>query len=77
MVEDSSTGDLIGLRGTGTYSGITKPRWAQLRENMGKTWIEGREIPHPTIHELPPSAHVTGDIDSLAVLAGQAVRPWE
>jgi len=40
---------------------------------IGKTWIGGREIPIQRFSAAPPSAHVAGDIDSMALLAGQAV----
>ena len=40
---------------------------------IGKTWIGGREIPIQRFMSFPPSARVTGDIDSMALLAGQAV----
>jgi NAD(P)H-dependent flavin oxidoreductase YrpB (nitropropane dioxygenase family) len=39
---------------------------------IGKTWIGGREIPIQQFMSFPPSARVTGDIDSMALLAGQA-----
>lgn len=40
---------------------------------IGKTWISGREIPIQRFMSIPPSARVSGDIDSMALLAGQAV----
>jgi hypothetical protein len=40
---------------------------------IGKTWIAGREIRIQRFMSFPPSAHVTGDIDSMALLASQAV----
>jgi hypothetical protein len=40
---------------------------------IGKTRIGGREIPIQRFMSFPPSAHVTGDINSMALLAGQAV----
>jgi hypothetical protein len=40
---------------------------------IGKTWIGGREIRIQRFMSFPPSADVTGDIDSMALLAGQAV----
>jgi NAD(P)H-dependent flavin oxidoreductase YrpB (nitropropane dioxygenase family) len=40
---------------------------------IGKSWIGGREIPIQRFMSTPPNAHVTGDIDSMALLVGQAV----
>jgi nitronate monooxygenase len=40
---------------------------------IGKNRIGGREIPIPRFMSAPPSTNVTGDIDSMALLAGQAV----
>ena len=40
---------------------------------IGTNRIGGREIPIPRFMSAPPSANVTGDIDSMALLAGQAV----
>jgi NAD(P)H-dependent flavin oxidoreductase YrpB (nitropropane dioxygenase family) len=40
---------------------------------IGTTRIGEREIPIQRFMSLPPGAHVTGDIDSMALLAGQAV----
>jgi nitronate monooxygenase len=40
---------------------------------IGKTWISGREIPIQRFMGIPPNARVTGDIDSMALFAGQAV----
>jgi enoyl-[acyl-carrier protein] reductase II len=40
---------------------------------IGKTWIAEQEIPIQRFMSFPPSAQVTGDIDSMALLAGQAV----
>jgi nitronate monooxygenase len=40
---------------------------------IGKSWIGGREIPIQRFMSIPPNARVTGDIDSMALLAGQAV----
>lgn len=40
---------------------------------IGKSWIGGREIPIQRFMSIPPNARVTGDIDSMALLAGQAI----
>ena len=40
---------------------------------IGKTLIGGREIPIQRFMSFPPSVQVTGDIGSMALLAGQAV----
>jgi enoyl-[acyl-carrier protein] reductase II len=40
---------------------------------IGKSWIGGREIPIQRFMSIPPNARVKGDIDSMALLAGQAV----
>ena len=40
---------------------------------IGKNRIGGREIPIPRFMSAPPSTNVTGDIDSMALFAGQAV----
>ena len=40
---------------------------------IGKTWLSGGEVPIQRFASIPPSARVTGDIDSMALLAGQVV----
>jgi nitronate monooxygenase len=40
---------------------------------LGRTEIAGAEIPIQRFVSMPPNAHATGDIESMALLAGQSV----
>ena len=40
---------------------------------IGKSWIGGREISIQRFISILPNARVTGDIDSMALLAGQTI----
>ena len=54
----------------------TKSRTQESRPDepmIGKTWIGDREFLIQRFMSIPPNSRVTGDIESMALLAGQTV----